>query len=152
MMVDEASTIEPVRKSITVKKSPRDAFALWTEGIASWWPLVSHSVHELDAETCVFESKMGGRIYERSKKGEVVQWGTVTAWEPPSRVAYEWHPGYGRDEGQLVEVRFTEIAQGTRVDLVHTGWEKLGARARKVRDGYETGWDLVFGKCYGTAA
>ncbi len=69
MMIDEASTIEPVRKSITVKKSPRDAFALWTDGIATWWPLVSHSVHELEAETCVFESKLGGRIYERSKKG-----------------------------------------------------------------------------------
>ncbi len=30
--------MEPVRKSVTVNKSPKEAFALFTERFATWWP------------------------------------------------------------------------------------------------------------------
>jgi hypothetical protein len=45
-----------------------------------------------------------------------------------------------------VEVLFTAVPGGTRLDLVHLGWERLGERARTLRNGYDTGWDFVLGK------
>jgi hypothetical protein len=32
---------------------------------------------------------------------------------------------------------------GTRVDLEHRGWEKLGERAAEARQGYSQGWESV---------
>ncbi len=31
----------------------------------------------------------------------------------------------------------------TRVTLVHSGWQKLGEKAAKAREGYDTGWRTV---------
>jgi hypothetical protein len=36
--------------------------------------------------------------------------------------------------------------------LVHDGWEARGADAVRMRDGYETGWDLVLGRIPGAIA
>ena len=39
-----------------------------------------------------------GRIYERTPAGTEHDWGEVTVWEPPARLAYLWHlrPDRGR--------------------------------------------------------
>jgi hypothetical protein len=42
-------------------------------------------------------------------------------------------------------VRFSAEGSGTRVELVHTGWERLGERAGEVRARYDTGWEPVLG-------
>jgi hypothetical protein len=44
---------------------------------------------------------------------------------------------------QQVELRFTAVGEDTRLDLVHTGWERLGRAARKTRNGYHLGWNYV---------
>jgi uncharacterized protein YndB with AHSA1/START domain len=145
--------MEPVRKSIVVNRSPASAFELFTAGMHTWWPLLSHSVWEKDAATCLMECRAGGRIIERHENGEESLWGTVTTWEPPARLVFTWHPGRGPDTAQQVEVRFTgEAGNKTRVDLVHSGWETLGKRAKAVRDEYVTGWDKVFVERYGGSA
>ena len=144
-MMAEISTqsIEPVKKSVTVKRAPADAFRLWTEGIASWWPVATHSVFQAEVESCFFEGGVGGRIYEKSKEGKESLWGTVTVWDPPRRVVYDFHPGHGPESAGQVEVRFTAVEGGTRVDLVHAGWEKLGERAHEARKSYDRGWTFV---------
>jgi uncharacterized protein YndB with AHSA1/START domain len=152
MVAPTTEVLGPVKKSITVKKSPGEAFALFTEGIATWWPLSKYSVGLGDAQTCVFETREGGRIFERNTNGQTIPWGTVLAWEPPSRILFSWHPGYGANEATRVEVRFTAVPGGTRVNLVHTGWERLGARAKKTHDSYVTGWDHVFSERFAGAA
>jgi len=133
-------TIEPVRKTVEVGCTVAEAFRLFTDEIDSWWPLATHSIGEADAEACYFEGREGGRIYESDADGSIHLWGTVTAWEPPARVIFTWHPGRDASTAQEVELRFSESADGTRVDLEHRGWEILGDRAVATRDAYEGGW------------
>ena len=140
-----------LRKTIEVGAPPERAFRLFTDGMAQWWPLATHSVGEERAETVVFEPGEGGRILERTLDGEEHLWGTVTAWEPPGRVVFTWHPGRTADTGQEVEVTFEPTERGTRVELVHTGWEHLGDRAAATYANYDRGWDPVFER-FGAAA
>jgi hypothetical protein len=45
-----------------------------------------------------------------------------------------------------VEVTFRPAGVGTRVDLVHTGWERLGGKGARMRAGYDAGWAVVLGR------
>jgi uncharacterized protein YndB with AHSA1/START domain len=132
--------IDPVRRSVEVGCSVAEAFRLFTEDIDSWWPLATHSIGQDDAESCYFEGREGGRIFETHSDGSVHLWGTVTAWYPPERVVFTWHPGREVSTAQEVELRFSEIQGGTRVELEHRGWESLGEKAQRTRASYETGW------------
>jgi uncharacterized protein YndB with AHSA1/START domain len=94
----------------------------------------------------VLEGQVGGRVYETHTDGSTSDWGRVTVWEPPGRISFTWHPGREADDGQLVEVTFTAEESGTRLELVHSGWERLGERGASVRDGYDDGWDMVLAR------
>ena len=83
----------------------------------------------------VLQGGVGGRIYERTADGVEHDWGEVTVWEPPTRLAYLWHLGRDRADATEVEIRF--LAQGaaaTRVEIEHRGWERLGSSAGEWRD------------------
>lgn len=137
----------PIRKRLTLATDPERAFRRFTAELATWWPLRSHSVGQEQAETVTMEGRVGGRIVERIRGGREAIWGTVTAWDPPHRVAFTWHPGREPATAQDVEVRFTPTGTATRVELVHTGFERLGRLARTARRGYPIGWTYVLG-CY----
>ena len=143
--------IEPVRKQMKIGLSIERAFDLFTAGMGTWWPLLTHSVGEEQAESCFCEGWVGGRIVEVLKDGSQSEWGRVLTWEPPHRVSFSWHPGRAPETAQEVTVTFNEIPDGTLVELVHVGWETLGPVAKARRDGYVTGWDLVLAQ-YVTAA
>ncbi len=52
---------------MVVDRPAEDAFRLFTEGIATWWPLQEHAVgagEENYAASVVFEPRDGRRIYE----------------------------------------------------------------------------------------
>jgi uncharacterized protein YndB with AHSA1/START domain len=135
-----------IRKSIVVQRPVDDAFRVFTEGIGDWWPFGGHSIFDDQGETVVFEPRVGGRVYERSTSGEEGVWGTLTAWEPPHRLAMTWHPGREAETAQDLEVRFSPEGDGTRVDLVHAGWERLGDRMAEISGHYDEGWDFVLGR------
>jgi uncharacterized protein YndB with AHSA1/START domain len=140
-------TSEAVRRSVTVARKPDDAFRLFTEGIATWWPLESHSIGKDGAapETVVMEAREGGRLYERMADGDEAHWGTILAWEPPDRVVISWELRPGRPATE-VEIRFAPDGEGTRVELQHRGWERLGEQGEEARAGYHTGWEYVLGR------
>ena len=141
-----------IKKSVVVNRPVEDAFRVYTEQVGSWWPFAkTHSVAKEDVETVILEGREGGRFYERTKSGEEHLWGTMLVWEPPQRIVYSWHPGRGEGTAQEVEVTFTPSGNGTRVELVHTGWEKLGERMEAAVAEYTMGWDKVLG-CYVEAA
>jgi uncharacterized protein YndB with AHSA1/START domain len=142
----QAVRIEPVRKQLRISLPVERAFELFTEGVGKWWPLATHSVGEQQAETCFFEGWVGGRIVEVLKDGSQAEWGRVLLWEPNQTVSFHWYPGREPSTAQQVTVTFREIPDGTLVELVHIGWETLGAVAQARRDGYESGWDYVLGK------
>lgn len=150
-MIDVAADLT-VRKSLTVARSVEDAFSLFTEGMGSWWPLGRYSVGEERAETAVVEGREGGRLYERMTDGTEADWGRVTTWEPPNRIAFSWQPNADAPAATEVEVRFTPDGEGTRVDLEHRGWERLGGRAKAASDGYRGGWEEVLARYADAAA
>ena len=146
-MTDEK--LEPVQKSIVVRCDVNEAFRIFTDEMESWWPLATHSIGQEDAKGCYFEGREGGRIYETDGDGAIHLWGTVTVWEPPSRVVFAWHPGRDASTAQEVELRFGESDEGTLVELEHRNWEVLGEQASEIRAGYDQGWDLVLGQFVG---
>jgi len=140
------SSFTPILKRVVVRASQERAFRRFTTELATWWPLASHSVGQQDAESVVMEERVGGRIVESIRDGRRSVWGTITAWEPPHRVAFTWHPGREPETAQDVEVRFTADGDRTRVELEHRGFERLGAElGRKARRGYPIGWTHVLG-------
>lgn len=144
----EATTphLEPVRHSIEVTVPAAQAFRLFIDQIDTWWPLASHSVGRQRATGCYFEGRHGGRIYETHDDGSLHVWGTVTAWQPPERVVFSWHPGREADSAQEVELRFVDLGGRTRVELEHREWEALGDRAAEIRDRYHSGWPGVLAR------
>ena len=132
-----------VRKSVFVRCSPEHAFHVYTEKMSDWYPLEGHSLFDDPDGTVVWERRVGGRVYERSTSGEEGVWGTIVAWNPPHALSMTWHPGRGEETAQELTVRFSGEECGTRVEIVHTGWERLGADARARMAGYETGWGSV---------
>ena len=145
--IPAAEPYPPIHRSVTVSAPPEKAFRRFTAEMSSWWPLASHSVGQRDAESVSMEGRAGGRIVERIRGGRECVWGTITAWDPPRRVAFTWHPGDDPARAQDVEVRFTPEGQGaaTRVELEHRGFERLGALAKRAHRGYPLGWTYVLG-------
>jgi len=135
-----------VEKSVTVSVPVERAFEVFTAEIATWWPLGTHAVDTERSETVVMEGRVGGRLFERAPSGEEHIWGTIAAWEPPSRIVYSWHPGRGEETAQEVEVTFTPEGPATRVEIRHTGWEKLGDDMEQTVASYDEGWDTVIGR------
>jgi len=72
----------------------------------------------------------------------------VLAYEPPHRLAFSWIVGLSAEQEQLVEIRFTAEDRGTRVELTHSGWEKLGDAAASLRERYDRGWGTIFERCF----
>lgn len=145
------TAVAPIHKTITVACPVERAFETFTDGIADWWPLPSHSVGGARAESVRFDSGAEGRLVERLSDGTDLVWGYVLAWEPPKRLVISWHPGEDSSRTRIheateVEVTFTPKADGTRVDLVHRGWERLKERAAEARERYRTGWDPVLAR------
>ena len=132
-----------VEKSVTVSVPVRRAFEVFTAEIGTWWPLRTHAVDTERSETVVMEGRVGGRLFERTPTGEEHVWGTLVAWEPPNRIVYSWHPGRGEETAQEVEITFSPEGEGTRVDIRHYGWEKLGDRLEETVASYNEGWDKV---------
>jgi uncharacterized protein YndB with AHSA1/START domain len=119
-------THAPIRQSVHIDCPPEDAFRLFTEGFAEWWPLRSPCFTRDDSEYCAIEPWVGGRIYEHTRSGEEHDWGTVTVWNPPDRIEFNWHPGEREDHDQTVTVDFQVEADGTRVTLTHQNWHGSG--------------------------
>jgi uncharacterized protein YndB with AHSA1/START domain len=134
--------IPPVVKTVTVRCAPETAFRVFTAEIGRWWPLTSHSLAK--AANCLLEGRLGGRLYEIDAAGAETVWGHVLAWDPPRAVAFSWLVGLDETEAQRIDVRFSAVAQGTEVRLVHAGWENIKTDAAARREKYDGGWVEVF--------
>ena len=132
--------IEPLQFSMDVGVPAERAFAIWTEKFASWWPL-DHPVTAERGLTIVLEPRLGGRLYERTSDGAVHEWGEITDWDPPRGFSYLWHLRQDRSDATDVHLSFIPIGESsTRVEVLHSGWDRLGARAENLRDRNTGGW------------
>ncbi len=135
--------IDPVAKTLELGLTPADAFDLFVNRMSEWWPLNTHAVSTDDAEDIRIDGRVGGVINEVTRDGVEYVWGVIAAYDPGQRIQFTWHPGTPEDAATQVDVRFDATETGTRVTLVHTGWEARGDDAQTIRDNYESGWDHV---------
>lgn len=137
-------TIAPVVQSIEVRTPPARSFALFTAEMSRWWPL-----HRTPAPTravaIIVEPGVGGRWYERDADGTEYPWGSVLAWEPPSRFVLGWQLNgrfeFDPDLVTEVEITFTPTASGgTRVRIEHRQLERIGTDAPAYAQKVDGGW------------
>ncbi len=140
MTRNAADAVAPIRRSVSVSWSPEQAFDRFTAGFASWWPRSALSIGGKRVKNVFFECRVGGRIYEEHHDGTRFLWGKVTLLDPPRRVVFTFHSSRAEADAQTVEVSFLAEGTGTQVELVSTGWENMGAEARRTHGGYQMSW------------
>jgi len=135
--------LDPIRLEFDVDCSAAHAFTIWTARTSSWWP-ADHTVSAEPGVKVLFEPHVGGRIFERTTAGVEHDWGRIVVWDPPRRLVYRWHLGFGPEDASEVEISFEpRAAARTLVQIEHRGWEALGARAASRREGNVAGWGGV---------
>jgi uncharacterized protein YndB with AHSA1/START domain len=144
------STITPVMRDVTVPTTVSRAFEVFTTHFDSWWPR-THHIGKVDFEQAIIEPRVGGRWYERGVDGSECNWGTVLAWEPPTRVVLAWQLNgrfeYDADPARASEVEVTFRAidnRSTVVTLEHRYLERMVAAA-EAREGIggDGGWTMI---------
>jgi uncharacterized protein YndB with AHSA1/START domain len=143
-----------VRHSIVVEAPIETAFSVFTDDFGSFKPR-EHNMLSVDIDETVFETHVGGNIYDRGVDGSECRWARVLAYEPPDRVVFSWDisPQWQieTDPGRTseVEVRFVaEAPDRTRVELEHRNLERHGEGWEGVREGVggDGGWALYLAR------
>ena len=139
-----------VRNSIVVEAPIERAFSVFTDDFGSFKPR-EHNLLGVDIAETVFESHVGGNVYDRGVDGSECRWARVLAYEPPDRVVFSWDisPQWQIETDQArtseVEVRFiAETPDRTRVELEHRNLDRHGDGWEGVRAGVDSGegWPL----------
>ncbi|WP_106744718.1 SRPBCC domain-containing protein [Yoonia maritima] len=144
---------DPIHKTVDVPLTPDDAFALFTDGINSWWPGATYSVSANKGSRprdIRVETHKGGRIIETTKNGAECIWGEIIAYDPGRFLSFTWHPGHPATKATVVTVSFKATRTGTQCDLTHGGFDILGPIADAVSTSYLTAWHTVLG-CFCSA-
>jgi uncharacterized protein YndB with AHSA1/START domain len=139
-----------IRQEITVAAPIERAFAVFTEDFGAFKP-PEHNLLSSDVAETVFETHVGGHVYDRGVDGSECRWARVLAYEPPDRVVISWDisPSWqletDLDRTSEIEVRFVaESADRTRVELEHRHIDRHGDGWEAVRDSVDStdGWAL----------
>ncbi len=136
---------DPIVKTVTVPLDPDRAFRLFTEEIADWWPLDTHSLSAQDGERArnvEVPEKVGEQVIETRPDGRTAPWGRVTDYRPGRAFGMTWHVGRPEADATHVQVNFDAVADGTQVRLIHDGWGSDTAR----RETYASGWTSVLAR------
>ena len=145
-MVSEGIDANSVRKVVSVEAPQAVAWRVFTEKMGAWWPLAHYKIGKANAVDAVIEPHVGGRWYERGDDGSICQWGSVLAWEPPSRLVLSWDiTGDWQYDPTLkteVELRFNpDGGDCTRVELEHRRLDRYGTRRDEMRRIFDTEGD-----------
>ncbi len=121
---------DQVRVTMLVAVDPETAFKVFTEEIDQWWRRgVKFRASGSRPGVLRLEPWVGGQLLEciETETGSHdVTTGRVIAWEPPSRLVFQWQGvNFAADESMEVEVTFTSSRSGTSVTLTHRGWNQI---------------------------
>jgi uncharacterized protein YndB with AHSA1/START domain len=123
---------DQVKVMVRVDVEPAVAFEVFTSEIDRWWRGgIAYRVAGRHPGTLVMEGKVGGRLFEQYDGPDGPRThhaGTITVWEPPTRLAFEWRAvNFAPGEVTFVDVTFTRTESGaTQLVLVHRGFAALG--------------------------
>jgi uncharacterized protein YndB with AHSA1/START domain len=110
-----------------VDVTPADAFEVFTTELDQWWRRgPAYRVAGRSPGALHLEPRLGGRLFEAYGQGALHEVGTITAWEPPSHLAFTWRGiNFAPGETTLVDIQFIASGGGTRVVLEHRGWATI---------------------------
>lgn len=127
-----------VERSIRIAAQPERAWRAWVHEMNAWWT----KPYYMDSErvTGLFiEPQLGGRYIEKwGEDGSGYLIGQVIEWLPPFRLAYTWSERAWAGIITVVRIEFAPEGGGTRMTLVHEGFERLPDGDAQ-RYGYEHG-------------
>jgi uncharacterized protein YndB with AHSA1/START domain len=123
---------DSVEHSLTVPLAAPQAYTLFTEHLAAWWPR-EYTWGQRALQSIGIEPHVDGLCYERGPYGFRCDWGRVLVWEPPRRLVLAWQisprrePEPNPDRASTVEVDFDEQEPGaTMVTLIHRDFDRHG--------------------------
>lgn len=141
--------VPPIKRELSVKTSAARAFAIFTDGIDSWWPR-QHHIGTSPMKRTLIEPRVGGRWYSISEDGSECDVGRVLTWDPPNRLVLSWNitADWKFDLSFVteIEVRFTQTApKETAVSFEHRLLERYGAPAPEMRErmNQPEGWHVA---------
>lgn len=83
-------------------------------------------------------------MFERARDGREIDWGEILEWNPPRSLSYLWHIAAPRDDATVVRIEFyADDSLHTRIEIEHSGWERLGDRGPDWRNRNVGGWNGV---------
>lgn len=136
---------------MTVPAPAERAFAIFTEGLASWWP-AEYTWSQDVLATIAIEPGEEGRCFERGPHHFECDWGRVLAWEPPRRLVFTWQISPRREpqpnplKASEIEIRFEpEGPSATRVEFEHRFFDRHGEGWAEYRAALESpqGWSYI---------
>lgn len=142
---------EPIRCSVTVNASAKEAFTTFTDEFSTWWPS-AFTFSKGVLQDIGFEPKEGGACFEIGPHGFRCDWGRVTTWEPPDQLTIAWQvspksaPDPNPDHASEVRIRFTETGPATTlVEVEHTDIDRHGEGSAQYREelASEYGWPFL---------
>lgn len=132
-MTDSAERVpsgDQATVTVTVAVPINTAFRIFTEEIELWWrrgPRFRNAPG--DSGLICLEPRVGGRVFESFRaagKETVIEIGRIIAWEPPTRLKFEWRASnFAANEKTEVEVQFQPSgadSANTRVTVIHRSW------------------------------
>jgi uncharacterized protein YndB with AHSA1/START domain len=149
-MVD---SILSVRRSIFIKASPD---RVWREfeshdRMTRWWGVLREP-QEIGKpngmELVSYAPRVGAMVEMRIKNADGL-WrfgGAVTVFDPPRELTFEndWlEPSEGWLQPTYITLRLTPALDGTIVELLHHGFERIGPNGAGTHAGYEGGWGML---------
>lgn len=142
---------DAVRRTMTVPATAAQAFSIFTDKLATWWP-PEYTWSQDVLDIIAIEPEEGGRCFERGPHGFECDWGRVLVWDPPHRLVFTWQISPRREpqpdpaQASEIEVRFVPAgAASTRVEFEHRGFSRHGEEGADYRAAMDSaeGWPYI---------
>lgn len=131
-----------IRRVLDVEAPQEIAWRVFTEEMASWWPLAMYKIGQANAVDAIIEPRVGGRWYEKGDDGSTCDWGRVLTWDPFGRLVLTWDitADFQYDPSLQTEIEVRFIPDGevrTRVEFEHRHLDRYGDRRDQMREIYD---------------
>jgi hypothetical protein len=112
--------LDPIVAETVVPVTPRQAFVGFTAQMGEWWdPMLTPDPSTFTG----IAIEPDGDVAMVHGEDEYV-WGHVSEWDPLGRYRQDFWLSMEQSEPTVLDVRFIEDDQGTRVRLSHEGWRE----------------------------